>query len=114
MHRKFWVDEFYDYTIVAFTRGLAKFSYWVDDLWIIDPIINAIGKITIAIAMFAGEVDKYVVDGVVNGFGWLAQQAGAVLRNAQNGQVQVYLMVVVVSITIWLLLTVLPVLLTLV
>ena len=114
MHRKFWVDEFYDYTIVAFTRGLAKFSYWVDDLWIIDPIINAIGKITIAIAMFAGEVDKYVVDGVVNGFGWLAQRAGAVLRNAQNGQVQVYLMVVVVSITIWLLLTVLPVLLTLV
>ncbi len=36
------------------------------------------------------------------------------MRNAQNGQVQVYLMVVVVSVTIWLLLTALPMILTLV
>jgi hypothetical protein len=37
-----------------------------------------------------------------------------VLRNTQNGQVQVYLMAVVVSLTIWLLLYALPLILTLV
>jgi hypothetical protein len=44
----------------------------------------------------------------------LASRAGGILRNAQNGQVQVYLMVLVVSVTIWLLLTALPMILTLV
>jgi NADH-quinone oxidoreductase subunit L len=114
MHRKFWVDEFYDYTIVPLTRGMAKFAYWVDDLWIIDPIINAIGRIGVAIAKFCGEFDRYVVDGVVNLTGKVSMSLGAVLRNAQNGQVQVYLMVVAVTLMIWLLLTALPALLTLV
>ncbi|MBP6439985.1 MAG: hypothetical protein KA259_00150 [Caldilineaceae bacterium] len=114
MHRKFWVDEFYNYTIVPFTRGVAKFAYWVDDLWIIDPIINAIGRIGVAIARFCGEFDRYVVDGVVNLTGKVSMSLGSVLRNAQNGQVQVYLMVVAVTLMIWLLLTALPALLTLV
>ena len=114
MHRKFWVDEFYGITIVPFTRGLARFSYWVDDLWIIDPIVNAIGKVTIRIAKWSGSFDQYVVDGLVNGFGWVSSKTGGILRNAQNGQVQVYLMVMVVSIAIWLLLAALPLLLTLV
>ncbi|MBK8050161.1 MAG: hypothetical protein IPK16_25500 [Anaerolineales bacterium] len=114
MHRKFWVDELYNYTIVPFTRGTAKFMYLIDDVWVIDPIINAIGIVTIWIAKFAGGFDRYVIDGVVNALGTLAAKSGNVLRNIQNGQVQVYLMVLVVSITIWLLLTVLPAVLTLV
>ncbi len=114
MHRKFYVDELYAYTILPFTRGLANFMYWVDDLWILDPIINGIGRVTIWIARFAADFDRYVVDGTVGGFAWLASKSGNILRNAQNGQVQVYLMVVVVSVTIWLLLTALPMILTLV
>ncbi|HQY92101.1 proton-conducting transporter membrane subunit [Caldilinea sp.] len=114
MHRKFWVDEAYGYTVVAFTRGLAKFMYWVDDLWIIDPIINAIGRIGVWLAVMAASFDQYVIDGAVNAFAWMSDRAGGVLRNSQNGQVQVYLMVVVVSLTIWLLLYALPLILTLV
>ena len=45
MHRKFWIDELYQYTFIAFSRGVAKFLYWVDDVWVIDPIVNAIGRI---------------------------------------------------------------------
>ncbi len=114
MHRKFYVDEFYNYTILPFTRALAKFLYWVDDVWVLDPIINAIGRITVWIARFTADFDRYVIDGTVGGFAWLASRAGGILRNAQNGQVQVYLMVLVVSVTIWLLLTALPMILTLV
>ena len=114
MHRKFYVDELYAYTILPFTRGLANFMYWIDDKWILDPIINAIGRVTVWIARFAADFDRYVVDGTVGGFAWLASRTGNVLRNAQNGQVQVYLMVLVVSVTIWLLLTALPMILTLV
>ena len=95
-------------------RGLATFMYWVDDRWILDPIINGIGRVTVWIARFAADFDRYVVDGTVGGFAWLASRTGSVLHNAQNGQVQVYLMVLVVSVTIWLLLTALPMILTLV
>ena len=114
MHRKFFVDEAYNYTVVAFTRGIAKFMYWIDDLWIIDPVINAIGRIGVWLAVISAKFDQYVIDGAVNAFAWMADRAGGVLRNAQNGQVQVYLMVVVVSLTIWLLLYALPLILTLV
>jgi NADH-quinone oxidoreductase subunit L len=114
MHRKFYVDELYSNTISPFIFGLARFSYWVDNKWILDPIINAIGRVSIFFSAIAGTVDKYVVDGFINGLGWAADKAGAMLRNTQNGQVQVYLMVVVVSVTIWLLLAALPVLLSLV
>jgi len=114
MHRKFWVDEAYNYTVVAFTRGLAKFMYWIDDLWIIDPIINAIGRFGVWLAVISARFDQYVVDGAVNAFAWIADRTGGMLRNTQNGQVQVYLMVVVVSLTIWLLLYALPLILTLV
>jgi NADH-quinone oxidoreductase subunit L len=114
MHRKFYIDELYGYTILPFTRGLAKFLYWVDDVWVIDPIINGIGKLVVWLARFVADFDRYVIDGVVGGFAAIASWSGGVLRNAQNGQVQVYLMVVVVSVTIWLLLTALPMILTLV
>jgi NADH-quinone oxidoreductase subunit L len=113
-HRKFYVDELYAFTILPLTRGTSKFMALIDDNWIIDPIVDGIGKMGVWIANFCAGVDQYVVDGAVNGFAWLASRAGSVLRNAQNGQVQVYLMVLVVSLTIWLLLTALPMVLTLV
>ena len=114
MHRKFWVDEFYSYTVLAFTRGAAKFMYWIDDVWVIDPLINAIGRIAVWVAELSARFDRYVIDGFVNAVAWVSDRAGSVLRNTQNGQVQVYLMAVVVSLTIWLLLYALPLILTLV
>jgi len=114
MHRKFWVDELYSYTVIALTRGTAKFMYWIDDVWIIDPIVNAIGRIAVWVAGVSAKFDQYVIDGAVNAFAWISDRSGSMLRNTQNGQVQVYLMVVVVSLTIWLLLYALPLILTLV
>jgi NADH-quinone oxidoreductase subunit L len=114
MYRKFYVDEFYALTIIPFTMALAKFWGLFDNKWVIDPIVNLIGKIAMWLSKVAGDFDKYVIDGLVNAFSWASYQAGGILRNVQNGQVQVYLLVLVVSITIWLLLYALPQLLTLV
>ena len=46
--------------------------------------------------------------------GWLADRMGGVVRNTQDGHVQVYLLVAVVSVTVWLLLKAMPIILTLV
>ncbi len=113
-YHKYYIDEFYNATIVAFARNFSKFLYWVDDMWVIDPIVNAIGRVGVWLAIFLAAVDRIVVDGTVNGAGWVTARAGQALRQVQDGHVQVYLLVAVVSLAIWLLLTALPVLLTLV
>jgi hypothetical protein len=59
-------------------------------------------------------IDRVVVDGTENGAGWFADRMGRMLRQTQDGHVQVYLMVAVVTVTVWLLLKAMPILLTLV
>jgi NADH-quinone oxidoreductase subunit L len=113
-HRKYYVDELYNATIVPFTLGLSKFFYWFDDLWVIDPFVNWVGRATLWLSKVMAEIDRVVVDGTVNGAGWLADRMGSLLRNLQDGHVQVYLLVAVVTVTVWLLLKVMPIILTLV
>jgi NADH-quinone oxidoreductase subunit L len=113
-HNKYWVDELYNNTVVALSHGISKFLYWVDDLWIIDPIVDGIGKLGIWLGRFSAAFDRFVVDGIVNTAGWLSGRTGSLLRNTQDGHVQVYLLVLVVSVTVWLLLKAMPIFLTLV
>lgn len=113
-HRKYFVDEFYGYTIIPFTRGASKFLYWFDDRWVIDPIVDGIARAAVGVAKFAAAFDRLVVDGAVNGFGWMSDRMGRVLRQTQDGHVQVYLLVAVVTVTVWLLLKAMPIILTLV
>ena len=113
-HRKYYVDELYAFTIIPFSTGLSKFLYWVDDLWVIDPIVDAFGTVAVWIAKAAAEVDRWVVDGTVNAIGRTADRMGRVIRNTQDGHVQVYLLVAVVTVTVWLLLKAMPLIFTLV
>ncbi len=113
-HNKYWIDETYNVTIVALSHGISKFLYWIDDLWIIDPIVDTVGTIGVWLSNVSAAFDRFVVDGLVNAAGWLSNRAGATVRNTQDGHVQVYLLVLVVSVTVWLLLKVMPIFLTLV
>jgi NADH-quinone oxidoreductase subunit L len=113
-HRKYYVDELYNSTIVPLSRGMSSFLYWFDDLWVIDPIVDGIGKSAVWLSTVAATFDRVVIDGVVNGAGWVSDRLGGILRNTQDGHVQVYLLVLVLSVTIWLLLQALPIVLSLV
>lgn len=113
-HNKYFIDEFYRDTILAFVPWLSRMLARFDAVWVIDPIVNAIGSIAIWLSAILAAFDQLVVDGLVNGVGWLTSQAGGVLRNLQDGKVQAYLLVAMVALTIWLLLNVMPSILTLV
>jgi NADH-quinone oxidoreductase subunit L len=113
-HRKYFVDELYQATVIPFSLGLGKFLYWFDDVWVIDPFVNGVGRVTVWLSKLFAEIDRAVVDGAVNGAGWFADRAGRLLRNTQDGHVQVYLLVAVVTVTVWLLLKAMPIILTLV
>ena len=113
-HRKYFVDEFYQGTIISFSLLLSNVLYWIDDFWVIDPIVNGIGRLGVWISKVLAEFDRLVIDGFVNLVAWFTNRMGAVLRNTQDGQVQVYMLVAVVTITVWLLLKAMPIIFTLV
>ena len=114
LYRKYYIDELYNVTVIPLTLFVSKFLYWVDDVWVIDPIVDGIGRLNVWWASVTAAFDRWVIDGTVNGAGWVSDRSGRVLRNIQDGHVQVYLLVAVVALTIWLLLEALPILLTLV
>jgi NADH-quinone oxidoreductase subunit L len=60
-------------------------KYYLDDLY---GLVWARGGVLVANAMWW--FDAKVIDGAVNGAGWLAQRYGGLLRRTQTGRVQNY------------------------
>lgn len=113
-HRKYWIDELYNGTIVLFTMWLSRFLALFDRDWIIDWVVNGVGRIAIRIGDLSAAFDRYVVDGFVDGVGWISDQAGHIARLLQDGRVQTYLLFGMLILAVWLFLNVLPMILTLV
>jgi len=68
---KWYVDELYNAVIVRPLYGLAKFCTWLE---------------------------KWIIDGAVNGVGRLVQYGGRQLRLLQSGQVGGYVLLMVIGI----------------
>jgi len=87
---KYYVDEFYDFTVVqpylALTRALAWF-----DLNIIDGVVNLVATLTVLGAWMSGLFDSYVVDGLVNAASLVTLEVGGRLRRLQTGSINGYL-----------------------
>lgn len=113
-HRKYWVDELYNSTIVAFSMALSRFLALFDREWVIDALVNAIGRVALWLSEVMAAFDRIVVDGAVTGLGWLSDQAGSITRLLQDGRVQAYLLFGLLMAAVWLFLNVLPMIMTLV
>ena len=113
-HRKYWIDELYHGTIVLFTMWLSRFLALFDRDWIVDWIVNGIGRLALRFGDLTSDFDKFVVDGFVDGVGWISDQAGHIARMLQDGRVQTYLLFGMLILAVWLFLNVLPMILTLV
>ena len=113
-HRKYWIDELYQITIVLFTMWLSRFLALFDREWIIDWIVNGVGRLALRFAELTSAFDRFVVDGFVDGVGWISDQAGHIARSLQDGRVQTYLLFGMLILAVWLFLNVLPMILTLV
>jgi NADH-quinone oxidoreductase subunit L len=68
---------------------------WAFDLGVVDGAVNGSGWITRLSAWASHMVDKYVVDGLVNLVGWLAGEGSYVLRRVQTGLIQNYALLMV-------------------
>jgi len=92
---KFYFDWLYDIVIVKgmvinTKTGLIHLARRMDD-WIIDPIVDGAGYVTVAWSAISGFVDDYVVDKIVDGFGLVCRAGGALVNVWQTGRVQGYL-----------------------
>ncbi|MFL5250125.1 MAG: NADH-quinone oxidoreductase subunit L, partial [Myxococcales bacterium] len=90
VYNKYYVDEIYGATVVRFSRWLSAVFYWIDQN-VIDGIVNFMGFLGRSVAYLDAAIDKYVVDGAVNGLADLFMNSGRTLRRVQTGHIQAYL-----------------------
>ncbi|HEX3701976.1 MAG TPA: NADH-quinone oxidoreductase subunit L [Vicinamibacterales bacterium] len=86
---KYYVDELYDATVISGTFASAR-GLWVFDRNVIDGVVNGSGWLTRFSAWLSGLADRTVVDGVVNLVGWIVQESSLAFRRLQTGLVQTY------------------------
>ena len=89
---KYYVDELYDATVIAGTMGAAK-GLWSFDRHVVDGAVNGSGWLTVASAWVSHLLDKYIVDGLVNLVGAVLEAGSFVFRRVQTGLVQNYALV---------------------
>ena len=86
---KYYVDEAYDATVVKGTMGSAR-GLWTVDRNVVDGAVNGTGWLTRAASWVSHVLDKYVVDGIVNLVGWVCSEGSYIFRRGQTGLIQNY------------------------
>ena len=93
---KFYVDELYEISVIAWNTSCARFCQWLDEkVW--TNVIHAVSLVTLGISWMSRLIDEFVVnagfDQSCNGVTFGARM----LSLWQNGQVQRYLRVVALA-----------------
>jgi NADH-quinone oxidoreductase subunit L len=86
---KYYVDELYDATVVRGTMGSAR-GLWKFDGRVVDGAVNGTGWVTVFSSWISHLIDKYVVDGLVNLIGSTTGESSFFVRWMQTGLVQNY------------------------
>jgi len=89
LSNKYYVDELYDATVISGTFAAGR-SLWAVDRNVVDGVVNGSGWVTIISAWFSGLTDRTVVDGLVNLVGRTCEEGSFWFRKVQTGIVQNY------------------------
>ena len=89
LSNKYYVDELYGATVIAGTFAGGR-GLWTFDRKVVDGAVNGTGWLTVISSWFSGLTDRTVVDGLVNLVGWTVQESSLLFRRVQTGLVQNY------------------------
>jgi NADH-quinone oxidoreductase subunit L len=89
LYNKYFVDELYDATFIKGTMK-SSFGLWAFDRRVVDGAVNGTGWVTVFASWVSGLFDKYVVDGAVNLVGRSSEESSFVFRRVQTGLIQNY------------------------
>jgi NADH-quinone oxidoreductase subunit L len=96
-YNKYWVDEFYGWTITRRTMDLAR-AVFAFDAKVIDGTVNGSAWLTRLSSRITGGTDQYFVDGLVNAIAaFIVRLMSPLFRAAQTGLTQNYALVMVVG-----------------
>ncbi len=87
---KWGFDDLYNAVVVGGTIAFTRVLRWFDNM-IIDGAVNGTGWLTRGTSFVSGKFDTIVVDGLVNLIAYLSGFAGLVFRKFQTGKVQTYI-----------------------
>jgi len=97
VYNKYSVDEFYQLVFVDGLLMVSRLAAWFDQN-VIDFVVNASARVTTWVSWLNGLFDAYVVDGAVNGVGWVSGFLGGRVRRLQTGSINGYLYVIVIAV----------------
>ena len=97
LSNKYYVDELYNATVVSGTFAAGD-GLWAVDRNVVDGAVNGTGWVTIISAWFSGLTDRTVVDGLVNLVGWIVQESSHLFRRLQTGLVQNYALLMLLGV----------------
>ena len=89
LYNKYFVDEMYNATFIKGTMKSA-FGLWGFDRRVVDGAVNGSGWLTVFSSWVSSLLDRYVVDGAVNLIGRTSEESSFVFRRVQTGLVQNY------------------------
>jgi NADH-quinone oxidoreductase subunit L len=98
LHRKYFVDEAYEHSIIALNAWWAKACDWLD-YWVWNGVVQLVSYAILGLSWLNRVVDEYVVN---LGFDEGCRQAtlgGRLLSRLQDGRVQTYLRVIGIALT---------------
>jgi NADH-quinone oxidoreductase subunit L len=90
---KYYVDEFYDATIIRGFWATARALFAFDARVIDGFFVNGARNVTVLVSMLSGLFDRYVVDGLVNLVGSILSGLSYLFRRVQTGYVSNYALV---------------------
>jgi NADH-quinone oxidoreductase subunit L len=102
---KYYFDEIYDATVIRGTLLWNNALSWFDAR-IIDGIVNGSGWLGKTVSFMSGKFDLRIVDGAVNGVADMTQYFGRRVRKIQTGQIQNYILGALTGIVIIILWTI--------
>jgi NADH-quinone oxidoreductase subunit L len=99
IYNKYYVDEIYNTFVVNPVKRFAQYCFSFD-LSIIDGIVNGAGWITRLAAWLSHKFDIYIVDGAVNSLATLVDFNSGFWRRIQTGFLQNYALVFVIGLAV--------------
>jgi NADH-quinone oxidoreductase subunit L len=100
LQNKYYFDELYYKVFVKGSQRLANWLFKFDDTWIIDPIVDGVGKLGRRLSEVGHWFDVNIVDAIVNGVGSVTGAFGSALRLLQTGKAQNYLFTVLLVLSV--------------
>jgi NADH-quinone oxidoreductase subunit L len=86
----------------VFARGFSgRMQKVLENRWYISKFYDDFAlTVWYGFSLIADKFDRYVIDGIVNGFAYLGANVGGVIRKAQSGNVQRYASLIVLGIVL--------------